>query len=342
MVTNRNIQLDIIRCMALFLIILCHTQIGFENISPVVEKLKWFVSKCGVPLFLIISGYLNLPAKYSDTEFISKRFKRVFIPFLLWCIIYRILSVVIDNTEFFTFTEDIFLIAPSAHLWYVYAILALYLVTPIISNYFRDCSKRMFQFYLLIWLLTTAFSYYYHFSGHTFFDHNITYVTYYVGGYLGYYLLGYYIKRFTPYWIVGKWNLMKCALFVGVLLIGVGFVYLGFFHLQMTTVEISSYVTIVPVLFSMLMFSILWRIKVTNAYVIKTIISLSKYSFGIYLVHEAIIYYVFPQFSWITSMELNNFTVLPINIVIVLLNIIMSYIIIRLLSMLPKSKYLLG
>ncbi|GAB6122583.1 acyltransferase [Dysgonomonas termitidis] len=341
---NRNIQLDIIRCIALFLIILCHTQIGLENVSPGIVKLKWFVGKCGVPLFFIISGYLNLPMKYGDMEFISKRFKRVFIPFLFWCIIYRVLSAIFENGALIRpNSEDLFLIATSAHLWYIYAILALYMITPIISEYFHKCSQKMFQFYLIVWLASTTFTYYYHLTGHTFFDHNITYITYYIGGYLGYYILGYYIKRFNPIWIFGNWNLKNCLILGSIFLIGIIFIYAGYFHLNMTTVEISSYVTIVPVLFSILAFSILWKIRVTNDYIMKVINSLSKYSFGIYLIHEAVIYYIFPLFFRdVCGLELNGIVVLLINLLVVSLNIVISYFIVRLVNLLPKSKFIFG
>lgn len=345
MIKNRNIQLDIIRCVALFLIVLCHTQIGLENISPYIAKLNWFIGKCGVPLFLIISGYLNLPMKYEDKEFIAKRFKRVFIPFLFWCVIYRVLFIVFEDGKFYKFgtSEDVFLIASSAHLWYIYAILALYLITPIISGYFHKCSQKMFQFYLFIWLLSATFTYYYHFTGQTFFDHNITYITYYISGYLGYYILGYYIKRFKPVWILGDWDLYKLLLLGGILGGGIGFIYAGYFHLNMTTVEISSYVTIVPALFSIIAFSILWKIKMPNNYLEKAIDSLSKYSFGIYLIHEVVIYYIFPLFfKDIYNIEMNGMLVLLLNVIIALFNIFISYFIVRLLSLLPKSMYILG
>ena len=119
--------------------------------------------------------------------------------------------------------------------------------------------------------------------------------------------------------------------------------YIGYFHLDMTTVEISSYVTIVPVLFSILAFSILWKMRVTNNCMMKVIASLSKYSFGIYLIHEAIIYYIFPSlFCSINDWGLNSIVILLINILAVCLNLVISYVIIRLLSLLPKSKFILG
>lgn len=342
--TNRNIQLDFIRCVALFLIILCHTHMGLDNVFLYIVKIKWFIGKCGVPLFLIISGYLNLPMKYEDSEYLKKRFKRVAIPSFIWCIIYYILFVIFNNNgEIPSSTEDIFLISSSAHLWYIYAILTLYLITPIISGYFQRCSQYMFQFYLLIWLISGLFTYYYHWTGHHFSDHNVTYITYYLGGYVGYYLLGYYMKRFSPMWIFGRINFKRGLILGGIFVSAISFIYIGYYLLDMTTVEISKYTTIVPILFSLFTFTFLWKIKIRNGYISKCIVTLSKYSFGIYLVHKIIIIYLFPLFvdkyDW---NGINDLTLLIINILFVFLNIIISYIIVRLLDFLPKSKYILG
>ena len=111
----------------------------------------------------------------------------------------------------------------------------------------------------------------------------------------------------------------------------------------MTTVEISKYTTIVPILFSIIAFSILWKIKVKNVRTINVIDSLSKCSFGIYLIHEIVIIYVFPlligKCNW---NEFNDATLLLINILLVFMNVMISYFVIRLLSFFPKSKYIIG
>lgn len=345
MINERNVQLDMVRCVALFLIVLCHTQVGLNDVSPIIVKFKWFIGKCGVPLFLIISGYLNLPMKYGDKEFLARRFSRVFFPFLFWCVIYRILYMMYNGSLFIGLreSEDFFMIASSAHLWYIYAILAIYLITPIISGYFELCSKKMFQLYLLIWIISSVFPYYYQLTGQRFFDHNVTYITYYLGGYLGYYLFGYYIKRFQPQLIVGKWSLHKCFFHIGLGLFGIAFIYAGFYILNMTTVEFSSYVSIVPILFSTIAISILWRIHVVSRNITNIIKSLAKYSFGVYLIHEIVIIYVFPLIlGESNSWELNGIIILFLNITLALFNIVISYAMVRLLSLLPKSKFLLG
>lgn len=341
---GRDVRLDIIRCAALFLIILCHTSIGLDEVSPITVKLKWFIGKCGVPMFIIISGYLNLPMKYSAKDFLSRRIKRVFVPLLFWCFAYFILYVIInDDWTLIWGSEDIFIRGTSAHLWYIYAILSLYIITPILSEFFKNCSKRLFQFYLIIWLMCTISPYYYSLTGHRFFDHNVTYVAYYLSGYIGYYLLGYYLKRFQPHWLNCSFGFKQLSYKGMILIIALIFIYLGYYKLGMTTVELSSYTTVVPVLLSIVTFTVLWRCNPSNAKLCKWIISLSKYSFGIYLVHEIVVQY-FNPLIWenIDYSEVNDIVVLSINIFAVILNIAISYIMVRLISLLPKSKYILG
>lgn len=341
---KRDVRLDIIRCTALFLIILCHTSIGLDEVSPILAKLKWFIGKCGVPMFIIISGYLNLPMKYGAKDFFRRRMERVFIPFLFWCFAYFILYAIIkDDWTLGVGTEDIFLRGTSAHLWYIYAILALYITTPILSGFFKNCSKRLFQFYLMIWLICTIFPYYYSLSGHRFFDHNVTYIGYYLSGYIGYYLLGYYLKRFQPHWLNCKLGFKQLSSMGTILIIALTFIYLGYYKLGMTTVELSTYTTVVPVLLSFITLSILWKCKPNNTILCKWIISVSKYSFGIYLIHEIIVQY-FNPLIWenIDYSKVNDIVVLSINILAVILNIAISYVMVRLINLLPKSKYILG
>ena len=342
--TERDVRLDTIRCTALFLIILCHTNLGLDEVSPITEKLKWFIGKCGVPMFIIISGYLNLPIKYRAKEFLSRRIVRVFIPLLFWCFAYFILYAIIkDGWTSIWGTEDIFLRGTSAHLWYIYAILALYIITPILSEFFKNCSKKLFQFYMIIWLTCTIFPYYYSLTGHRFSDHNVTYIGYYLSGYIGYYLLGYYLKRFQPRWLNCNLSFKQLSSMGVIFIIALIFVYLGYYKLGMKTVELSSYTTVVPVLLSIITLSILWKCKPHNTKLCKWITSISKYSFGIYLVHEIVVQYLNPLiFGNIDYSKLNDIAVLSINILAVISNMAISYVMVRLISLLPKSKYILG
>lgn len=70
---DRNLTLDILRIIACFLVIVCHTNPwGFVMSN---FNLPWFVSigiylisKTAVPIFFMISGFLNLRNDYTYKE----------------------------------------------------------------------------------------------------------------------------------------------------------------------------------------------------------------------------------------------------------------------------------
>ena len=84
------------------------------------------------------------------------------------------------------------------HLWYIYMLIGLYLVTPIISPWLQQASKRELEGYLGLWIITTFLPYihlvYPEVLGEAFW--NDTPLLYYFTGFIGYFILGYYLKRF--------------------------------------------------------------------------------------------------------------------------------------------------
>ena len=141
---NRNITLDILRIIACFLVIVCHTYTwGFNKEE---YNFVWFlsvaiclVSKTAVPIFFMISGYLNLKKDYTYKEIIKKTFTRILIPLLLFsALIYFKNHREISIENFYEFIiaflqEDIM-----QHYWFLYALIGMYLITPIIRKMLKN------------------------------------------------------------------------------------------------------------------------------------------------------------------------------------------------------------
>lgn len=77
---KRIFYLDFVRVVALFCIIWCHTNV-IEYNSYLLEKVKWFFGKCGVPLFFIVSGYLTFPLNKLLERYAIGKIKRIVLPF---------------------------------------------------------------------------------------------------------------------------------------------------------------------------------------------------------------------------------------------------------------------
>ena len=93
--SKRIFYFDALRALAIISVILFHV---FQNLSYVVvwdystiPSLNWFIAdflgtffRCGVDLFLMLSGALSLGRVWEIKPFLAKRLPRIIYPFLLW------------------------------------------------------------------------------------------------------------------------------------------------------------------------------------------------------------------------------------------------------------------
>lgn len=190
-----------LRLVALFAVIILHTT------SPLLETYNkgplnlWLVGdfynslvRFAVPVFVMITGALLLPRDYDLVPFLKKRITRVGIPFLFWTFIYIGYSY---YNEELPYTGDTWLtvkqilhqlkFGASYHLWYVYMLLGLYFVIPVIGKFVRNATDKEIRYFLIMWLIVMLISQPYM----TRFDPHID--LHYFAGYLGYLVLGHYL-----------------------------------------------------------------------------------------------------------------------------------------------------
>ena len=173
-----------------------------------------FVRSC-VPLFIIASSYLQFPLHYSTGEFFRRRAVRILVPFIIWTIIYALAwgePVTNFKNLIFNFNYS------AGHLWFVYMLIGVYLLMPLLSPWAEKAEKRELQIYLGIWLFTTlipifrdwytggSISVVYGPSGLPrqslvpFWGEaswNAYGTFYYFSGFIGYLLMGLYFRRFV-------------------------------------------------------------------------------------------------------------------------------------------------
>lgn len=202
--------LDIIRCAACLMVILLH------SISPYIFNASYYgtkswgmflvmnsICRTGVPLFLMISGYLLLSDYRSGGigDFYKRRIPHIVLPLAAWNAIYYVFFAVVDKTpiSFMDFTGKVLNSGSAYHLWYLYTLLGIYLLIPFLKKITDACSlKQLCLLLLLICFCGTIRP----------FINTVTPVYIYffdplANGYLGYFLLGYILgklplkKRFT-------------------------------------------------------------------------------------------------------------------------------------------------
>lgn len=346
MIQQRNISLDWIRFVACLLVILEHVA-EFYYVSPdwipnrtdnaFIVGIFNSISRASVPLFIMVSGYLLLPMKGKTTDFFRRRFTRILFPFILWSIVYSIYFAIRSESsmgEWFRNMARLPFTYQAEHLWYVYMLIGLYLLTPIISPWLQKSSRRELQCYLLLWAFTTFLPYIRlwmpEIGADIYFNPSPTF--YYFSGCAGYMILGHYMRRYNPFsnlqavvaivigWIVTSWvfihQLSECE--------------------TLAELELSwGFCTFNVLLMTCGVFVLLSRLKSTDRIMLRNlVISISSLSYGIYLCHVL----------WLTT-YMQVFMPIFDNVVIVALCVvpctfISAYLTIYLLSKLPRSKYL--
>ncbi len=200
--------IDLLRSCAMYMVIALHCVTGYVGSEDIFATRTWWlcsvingIGRMGVPIFFMISGLLALSdSRTLDIKsFYKKRFIKILVPFICWDVIYFLLTCLSSGTapDILLFFRELLRTGSKYHLWYVYQILALYLLAPFIKKIVDSCSRGELLIFLFIVLLQpTVFR---------FINTVQTAVTIspflaLVEGYVGYFLVGY---------ILGTWEFSR-------------------------------------------------------------------------------------------------------------------------------------
>lgn len=173
-------NIDILRIFAFVFIVMLHTLNRQYGLT--VWMSGYAVISIGVNLFIMISGYLLLDKTETVKEFFRKRFFSILPLFIIFNIIY----IFFYNHSFITIKK---ISAP--HFWYIYMILGLYLLTPWLRKVLQYAEKETF-YVVVLWFLCNVFNPYMQFFRFP----KIPFSHFPITGFIGYYILGYYLKKY--------------------------------------------------------------------------------------------------------------------------------------------------
>lgn len=151
---QREIWQNILRVFCCFVIVLLHCtcnvykQFGEDVFWWVPHMLMSCFTAFAVPCFYMISGANLLRREHSVKEVWLKRIPQNAIPLLFWSAIYILLS---DDVRPRRFVELLFQ-EQWPHLWFMYCILGIYALLPLLSSFYRKLDTQG-KVYLLIILL---------------------------------------------------------------------------------------------------------------------------------------------------------------------------------------------
>jgi surface polysaccharide O-acyltransferase-like enzyme len=296
---ERLLSADIIRAVAIFIVIIIHVKSLFPY-GPPNDLSSWWASNVseslgliGVPLFVLLSGMLLLgPSKLDEPlgVFFRKRLNRIVLPLVFWSAVYfawrefAFHEVLTFDTVWHGFLGSY--PYPYYQFWFFYMLIGLYLITPIIRVVVAHASSQLLGYFLLLWFIGTAvmpvlgqFASFYLGSG-------ILIVT----GWVGYFILGAYLNTMR----VRRWFVYALAFLLGVLWTTVGTWFLtmsnGGSLEQFFYDYFSANVILTSVgLFLLLRNSPVPRLKANLPRLSSLLQQIGLCSFGIFLIHPMVI-----------------------------------------------------
>jgi surface polysaccharide O-acyltransferase-like enzyme len=165
-----SFPVDLVRTVAIILVILLHAAIEpnptLDFMSPPGVQLWWAsnvynsISRSAVPLFIMLTGALLLQPNKTDEPlgiFFKKRWNRIGIPVMFWGAIFFAWDFLARGQAptLLSVLQGV-LAGPHVHFWYVYILVGLYLITPLLRIIVTHANWKTIQYFLIIWFVGTG------------------------------------------------------------------------------------------------------------------------------------------------------------------------------------------
>ena len=355
---KRIFYFDALRALAIISVILFHIFMQVRGIvAPYygTPSLNWWITdiigacfRCGVDIFLMLSGALSLGRVWDIRSFLGKRLPRIALPFVFWGVLLSVLLVSIsmiwpkffhtlDTFTIMSFLQYLFNSFMSQNpgftqYWFFWMILGTYLIMPVLNKWLYNCDLSEVEYFLVIWIVTCLCDY----TIMTPFPVKLTYFT----GPIGMVVLGYYLRH-TERKIFN--NPYYSLLFV---IIGAALLIFSSYCLSDTTnVAFLERYSVLYALFVTGIFTLYKNASKFNIHIKflenpdgifrKSIFSIAKYSYGIYLLHRAVLVLLYALF-------LNVVRFRPFLVVMFVGTLGISWLVMALLNRVPYINQVIG
>ena len=244
---ERVVFVDYVRVVAPLLVMLVHASENFyaadaSGLAGSVSELAcesnrfWVafwdggVSRYCVPLFMMISAYLLVPMRAGQTmeSFYKRRFKHILPPFIVFLLAYSLLPLLWGAMTWEQSLADLKTIpwnftSMSGILWFMYPLISLYLIIPVVSPWLERSRPREELIFIGLFAVSTCMPWLHRYVsaelwGECFWNHY--HMLWYCSGFIGYLVLAHYIRVHLT------WSRRKRA-WVGLVSLLVGSVFTG-------------------------------------------------------------------------------------------------------------------
>lgn len=289
---QRIIYLDVIKVLAILLVIFNHSHFYITNASVIyniVHVILFDFCKIAVPLFIMVSGALLLGKEVSYKDTFCKRVWRVLVPLVIVSAIYS-----------WMYGENIgdFVLALFTNfngdynpywLWYLYMLMGLYIITPFLQKMIKNFKEKDFKWFILLFVIIVSIFNILPLVSLVLFGESRHINSDFAGLLfpvaIGYYVTGYYLSKKV---ITKKMNIISLIVLLVSVLLGSIFIYYCLFYKNLTYDEVINYAFITVAIPALCVFIILkyyLNKELKSKKLTNLLVNSSLSVFGVYLFH---------------------------------------------------------
>ena len=337
---QRELSYDLMRIVAIIAVIIIHVSAtnwyhtSIDNYWLINNFVNALFHSWAVPLFLMVSGALLLNKEITIKKVFLKYIPRVLICLIIWHFIYYFYTNKVFNiNSLIEATKKLISGESYSHLWYLYMIIGIYMLLPILSKLVKSLNKNELGYFLIIVLIIAIVIP----TIKLLFDFDLTkfivpYKVLQFNEYIFYFILGYYINNFDV-----KNKKVLIILIIIFLLTNIG---VACFSNNMAIknndfINYANTYTVFGVINTICLFMFIKSFFSNKNN--KVISSLGNLSFGVYLIHFLII-------KILQNHGIHTNIINPVlgNILVTVLVLVISYFIVFIISKIPIMKKTIG
>ena len=200
---KREYAFDILRVISMIMVIVIHVSNVYSRSFGIISNKSFLFSlfynticRVSVPIFFMISGALLLDRSFNFKKYIKRLLKFVLL-IIVWDVLYLVweyyyLGITYDKLYKLLITPY------RAHLWFLYTILLLYAIQPLLRIILNKSNKYIKVLLLFTWLILSTASMI-----------NMTIAKVFtIFSYIGFFVLGKYVYDYSKTKDLKKYNLL--------------------------------------------------------------------------------------------------------------------------------------
>ena len=320
---ERIVWIDLLRVIGVIGVILIHvvsntinTFGGLSNDSHNFYVFIHYFSSFAVPLFVMISGMMFLSKKELTYKEMFKKYilKIILIILVIGSIMILMEEIFINKDISINLVKKVFIRLITgdiwAHMWYLYLVLGLYLITPVCQLITKNINEKEFRIFLIILFIISIIVP----TINKIFKIELAINMLNISGYIFYYFYGYYLYHYD---INKKYKIINYILAIIVI------IYTIYRAITINSLDnIYSYVSLVPCILSSTMV-LLCKNKTIKKDKLINLIAVN--SLGIYILHQLFINIIYKVIKFDIIVNYPYIGLIIYSLVILLSSLLLTY-----------------